>query len=249
LTAIAETCAQLTELDLWIVSVPFAAFAQGCPQLRSVILTRVNDADLIAIVRGCPLLECIDLRTASRITDASPLVVAECCPRLRELNLAHREVVTDASFTVLARRCPNLRSIKVVTKSFSDVSLLALAWHCHDLEFISLPRAAVTTAGIVALAKGCPNLRSVELEGCRRVGDDAFYALVDHCESLAYVGTRGTGASSALPAIHGIDRKWIRAHRWRRPERLIITTHGMPDLLDRSGAYLHDPVLHAATRA
>jgi hypothetical protein len=49
LTAIAMACPQLMELDVSLgsvlITVPFAAFAQGCPLLRSVILTRVYDAD------------------------------------------------------------------------------------------------------------------------------------------------------------------------------------------------------------
>jgi hypothetical protein len=44
-----------------------------------VKLTRVYGADLIALARGCPLLERINV-TYSNVTSASLLVVSECCP-------------------------------------------------------------------------------------------------------------------------------------------------------------------------
>jgi hypothetical protein len=131
LTAIARTCTQLTELDLTLNSVPFAAFAQGCPQLRSVRLTPVNATDLITIARGCPLLECIDV-TGSNVTDASLLVVAECCPRLRELNVAYCQDVTSATVAVLTRRCINY------SEGVTDATIAVLNRRCPNLRAVSV---------------------------------------------------------------------------------------------------------------
>jgi hypothetical protein len=123
LTAVARTCAQLTELDLWTVSVPFAAFAQGCPcqtysSLRCgpdrsrtrLSSPRAHQRDIFQ------RHECFASRRFGVLSRLRELNVA-CCHDKTDgdgcRNGVYRQGAPDATITILYHRCPNLRDLTV----------------------------------------------------------------------------------------------------------------------------------------
>ena len=101
------------------------ALATHCPLLTNIELfhARLTDNSIPALVRGCQLLETLDLHSCclrsgwypqeedEAITEVSMIAIAEHCPALRNLDLSFNQRLSNEGIIAVARGCPLLEEM------------------------------------------------------------------------------------------------------------------------------------------
>lgn len=80
------------------------------------------------LVKGCPLLEDLNVTTRNRYDDVTLALVAEFCPRLRRTYLLG-DMFTDQGLIALSRGCPDLGDFHIASPYITDAGVLSLAEH------------------------------------------------------------------------------------------------------------------------
>lgn len=119
-THIAKGCPRLQVLDLsWCGRVSdwgVSTIASHLPNLREIGLseTKVTNAGLSELVRGCPKLEHIHLARCTAINDFGvENIITSCGSKLKSLNLASCQNVSDSLVERLLNECPSLSCLDV----------------------------------------------------------------------------------------------------------------------------------------
>eukprot|EP00672_Neobodo_designis_P011865 CAMPEP_0174881574 /NCGR_PEP_ID=MMETSP1114-20130205/84330_1 /TAXON_ID=312471 /ORGANISM="Neobodo designis, Strain CCAP 1951/1" /LENGTH=755 /DNA_ID=CAMNT_0016116971 /DNA_START=50 /DNA_END=2317 /DNA_ORIENTATION=+ len=214
LTAIADNCHRLLELDLGHIggkptSAGLEAIAERCPTLQRLEVRSceaATDASIAAIGRHCPSLRELDVsENSGRVTDEGVLCVARNCPRLRVLHVEGsfwdgKQTVTDAAIIEVARFCRKLEelSVRFTHGNVTDVSIRQVA--------MDAPGEAATDASIAAIACRCPALRELDVsENPGRVTDEGVLSVARNCPELRILRVEGTiGGSTHTVTDAGI---------------------------------------------
>ncbi|KAJ3051968.1 hypothetical protein HK102_011958, partial [Quaeritorhiza haematococci] len=109
----------------------------------------------------------------SEVTDAMIITLAAQCPHLERLNLSivTYDSITDLSVTALATHCHSLKSILFHWgSSISERALLSLLASNPHLESIQFPGRLTTRTLLFAITR-CKNLRHLSLEGGLLIND------------------------------------------------------------------------------
>lgn len=117
---IAKGCPKLEVLDLsWCVRVTdwaVTTIVSNVPGLRDIGLseTRVTNAGVSDLTRGCKKLEAIHLARCINISDSGvESIITQCGSRLKSLNLASCQNVSDTYVERLIGECPSLNCLDV----------------------------------------------------------------------------------------------------------------------------------------
>ena len=181
--ALADNCPRLKEIKLTCVDMITDASILAlsrCDFLEKMSLSgihRVSDASIVPLVTrlGANLLE-LDI-SGTPISDASVRVIAQHCGMMKTLSLGSHQGaesarnISEEALVQLTTGCPHLRRLSLRSEAISDVSLLAIARCCTELEFLSLSGRIgtysglqISDAGLIELQKGCPRLSGVSVE-------------------------------------------------------------------------------------
>jgi hypothetical protein len=220
---IGENCQSLVDLWIpgsrWVPQ-PYRFFQVCSPNLESIVLgAALEPADYIAIASRCHLLRDLDGPT-DLMNDAALIALGPGCPLLCSLELVNNQLVTNAGLIALARnealsslflvsallltdeglravaQCsPKLENVEIRNCNVSDVTLVALGRHCHYLRTLTIRGLDITNEGLRAIAAGCPLLEELTTS-CDGVGL-AIEAIARGCPRLRRLFVLG----EALPAV------------------------------------------------
>ena len=192
-------CLRLLVLD----GTPFSAavFAENigrCPHLQKLEMNScaaLNDACVLAVVRGCPDLLSITFFFCRALTSKSlqhigahahslrsleivrcshvlPLAVASAdwpafCAGIPQLRLLQLGELTDAHLPALCRCCPRLQYLRLPScPALTDDAMWQLARSLCCLRALQLSSSHATDAGVAFLLVGCPHLELLDVADC-----------------------------------------------------------------------------------
>lgn len=188
-------CLRLRYLNLsgclGISGVSFALLGQHALNIVHLNLSGCNQItawSFIKIFQGCICLEDLDLSHCSQLTDHAIKVLGDCCPGLKRLNVKECIQISDIGIVSL-NALKSLESINISRKNLSsritDVSLLALAEGCRDLQSISLSGCEmITDVGISWIANGCRKLTQLNIANCYKVSNAGLRYIGEECHQL-----------------------------------------------------------------
>jgi hypothetical protein len=131
---------------------------------------RLNDAELDAITKNLPSLECLNITLKG---------------------------ITDEGMELLGRNCPNLKALKFSNESLTNSGLDRLTQYLPHLETISFELAYnITEDGIAAIAKNCKNLRLIQVIHYDKIEKSGIDALSANCQDLKVVNFSHGGSIS-----------------------------------------------------
>ena len=221
--ALADNCPRLKEIELarvvWITDASILALSR-CDSLETMCLPglhRVSDASIVPLVTrlGANLLD-LDV-SGTLVSDTSVRAIAQHCGMMKALSLGSDHFVSSASniseeaLVHLTTGCPHLRRLDLTSDAISEVSLLAIARCCTELEFLSLSgrvgqhsgvgELQISDAGLIEIQKGCPRLSGFRVvsETITDLGLAGFYGL----ETFSLQKNNAV----SLPAIEALIRR------------------------------------------
>ncbi|KAG2245206.1 hypothetical protein Bca4012_014814 [Brassica carinata] len=219
-----------TDLRLAAISVGTSARGGlGKLQIRgSGFESKVTDAGLGAVARGCSSLKVLSLWNLPAVSDVGVSEIARSCPMIEKIDLS---------------RCPGL----------TDKALVAIAENCGNLSDLTIDSCSgVGNEGLRAVARGCVNLRSISITSCPRIGDQGVSFLLAQAGSyltkvklqmlnvtdlsLAVLGHYGAGVTDlVLHGLQGVNEKgfWVMgiAKGMKKLKSLSVTScRGMTDV-------------------
>jgi hypothetical protein len=208
--SIGEYCQSLLELNMWGRRIPqlqkffkvcspnlqsigmqtslepedYVSIASRCHMLRKLEgpTDLMDDTALIALGSGCPLFSALDLEYNRLVTDAG-LVAFSRNGALTDLWLDSCDRLTDQGFRAVAQCSPLLQHVGFNNCTVTDITLIALGRHCHDLRKLTISDASVTGEGLAAIGAGCPLLEEVNAWDCDGIGP-AIAAIARGCPRL-----------------------------------------------------------------
>lgn len=138
---------------------------------------------------------CTSLQSVAMLFD--DMVDCNACTGPEEFRVVRRSI-TDVSIVALAQRCPRLAKIQIVhSMRVTDATLFALAEGCPHLVQVGFADTGVSDDGIVELARCCRHLKSASFSRTA-IADEGIDALICHCSStLTRVAINGTAVSDA----------------------------------------------------
>ena len=74
-------------------------------------MSKITDAGILDLARGCPELTSVNLTGIFVITDIGVSALAQGCPLLSTIEMGHCHRITKACVSALAHACPNLTRI------------------------------------------------------------------------------------------------------------------------------------------
>eukprot|EP00899_Mesostigma_viride_P007280 jgi/Mesvir1/16553/Mv10094-RA.1 len=216
-SAIAAGCRQLAVLTVRdnpnVTDDSLLALGAHCPRLEylDVHASRVGNAGLIAISRGCRDLKLLDVMGCAAVDDEGVIAVAESCPRLEILDYRLTNV-SDRGIATVVSHCEHLqdlyleyyhsvealrlgpdscRKLRCLTISFSmhitDEVLVSVVTRGSPLTWVHLVKLSITDDSMKALAANCPLLEKLEIRWCDQVTDVGILAVASNCPRLLKV--------------------------------------------------------------
>lgn len=190
-----KSCRNLEELKLSIakgsVDALFRCIGTYSPQLKVFHFGggRVTCDSVVALVRGCPLLEelVFDFLCGFGPDDRTLYIIAEACPRLKVLTLDKmtRNTCSDQGMIALSRGCPDLRELHLHNSAITDATILSFAEHNHKLDSIKIiMNDNITRNALVTLFEVNRIITDIELIMCTKVDDVCVLARAQHCHKL-----------------------------------------------------------------
>ena len=176
---IGRCCGNLTRLELFRTS-------------SSQSFNALSNNTLVALFRGCPLLESLLLYQHNGITSIGLRAMFEYCHNLTELDIGNTSPeAVQASDLEPVLYAPYL-SLSKLKLSFGGVSTRALRdifTFCTNLRVVDVEECEqYTDETSTVLARGCINLESITLNGCESVSIAGVLQLATHCSSLKSLG-------------------------------------------------------------
>ncbi|XP_043717448.1 F-box protein At5g51370-like [Telopea speciosissima] len=144
--------------------------AQGCPNLRKLVLNAATESGLSSVAEECPTLQELELH---RCTDVL-LRGISACKNLQILKLIgtvdgfYSSVVSDIGLTFLANGCKRLVKLELSGCEGSYDGIKAIGQCCHMLEELTLCDHRMDGGWMAALSF-CGNLKTLKLQSCKRI--------------------------------------------------------------------------------
>jgi hypothetical protein len=162
------------------------AIASRCPLLHNLRRFEVDDAVLVALGSGCPLLSRMDLMYNRLVTDIG-LVAFARNGALTDLWVEECDNLSGDGLRTAVQYSPLLQRVDFKNCMATDATLVALGQHCHDLRVLSVYQTpTVSHEGWAAVAAGCPLLEEMNAWDCDDVGL-AIEAVARGCPRLRVV--------------------------------------------------------------
>ncbi|KAJ4952235.1 hypothetical protein NE237_029067 [Protea cynaroides] len=157
--------------------------AQGCPNLRKLVLFAATESALPSVAEECPTLQELELHHCADLS----LRGISACKNLQILKLIgtvdglYSSVVSDIGLTFLANGCKRLVKLELSGCEGSYDGIKAIGQCCDMLEELTLCDHRMDGGWMAALSF-CENLKTLKLQSCKRI--DPTPGPVEHLGSL-----------------------------------------------------------------
>ncbi|KAJ4955938.1 hypothetical protein NE237_012721 [Protea cynaroides] len=157
--------------------------AQGCPNLRKLVLIAATETGLSSVAEECPTLQELELH---RCTDFLLRGISSC-KNLQILKLIgtvdglYNSVISDIGLTFLAHGCKRLVKLELRGCEGSYDGIKAIGQCCPMLEELTLCDHRLDGGWMAALSF-CGNLKTLRLQSCKRI--DPIPGPAEHLGSL-----------------------------------------------------------------
>lgn len=144
--------------------------AEGCPNLRKLVLISATEEGLSSLAEECPTLQELELHDCR---DLSLRGIA-ACRNLQILKLVgavdgfYSSVISDIGLTILAHGCPRLVKLELSGCEGSYDGVSAIGQCCQMLEELTLYNHRMD-AGWIAALSFCENLKTLRLIACKNI--------------------------------------------------------------------------------
>ncbi|KAI0801330.1 hypothetical protein C8Q74DRAFT_1364950 [Fomes fomentarius] len=150
----------------WLKQLPDALSQKVFTGLRSICPTILRHGLIVAFfLRGTAIVLSDDLPDVSRNT----ILAVRNTPakeNIQELQLTGRSNISDKDFASVISELPSLRKLNLRGCSkVSNMTVDAVAGHCHLLEAINLNYTAVPAVALAPLLQNCTQLEVLKLAG------------------------------------------------------------------------------------
>jgi len=141
----------------------------GCTKLIKLDLSRCNPfANDKAPVIRFPSLRHLEMVACSWIGEIVLMAIAKGCPLIQNLNLERCAKLNDIGISIIARRCSELRTLILGQVSgnpvfITDVSVKILSEFCKKLQILDLTACNISLNCISLFAESFPNLHTLIL--------------------------------------------------------------------------------------
>ena len=170
----------------------FTCIGTHCPNLTKLHLavptaSDVTSASLSAIIRGCPLLEDLNIHGFKHANSLLP-TLALFCPSLKHLSVAWLPIA-DGDLALLAQGCPHLQTLALIgSVGVTDIGLIGMAPYARNLQKLILTGSKVITdTGLCVLFTHCIHITSIELFDMSLITDLSITTLVKYCMHLTFL--------------------------------------------------------------
>ena len=148
----------------------------------------LSNNTLVALFRGCPLLESLLLYQHNGISSVGLRAMFEYCHNLTELDIGNTSpdaVQASDLEPVLYAPYPSLTKLKLSFGGVATRALRDIFTYCTNLRVVDVEECEQYTDETAAvLARGCINLESLTLNGCESVTIAGLLEVVTLCSSL-----------------------------------------------------------------
>ncbi|XP_057485082.1 protein AUXIN SIGNALING F-BOX 2-like [Actinidia eriantha] len=153
----------------------------------------ITEEGMVAISKGCPLLESLQV-FCHRITNAALITVSKNCPGITCFRLClHQrkdpDHVTlqplDEGFGAIVQSCEGLQRLSL-SGLLTDQVFLYIGMYAENLETLSTTSAGDSDRAMLYVLNGCRNLRKLEIHSCC-FGDNALLANLERYETLRFL--------------------------------------------------------------
>ncbi|XP_076917681.1 F-box protein At5g07670-like [Bidens hawaiensis] len=163
--------------------------AQGCPDLRKVVLLGASEEGLISIANECLALQELELCSCTDL-DLKGLAGFRNLQILKlvgSVNGLYGSVVTDIGLTILAQGCPRLLKLELVGCEGSYDGIKAIGQCCQMLEELTFCDHNLEGGWLAALSY-CVNLKTLKFQSCKFIdpnpGPDEYLGSCPTLEEL-----------------------------------------------------------------
>ena len=170
----------------------FTCIGTHCPSLTTLHLavpteSDVTSASLTAMIRGCPLLQDLNIHGFKHANSLLP-TLASFCPSLKHLSTAWLPIA-EGDLALLTQGCPLLQTLQLTgSVGVTDIGLIGMAPYAHNLQKLSLTGSKIITdTGLCVLFTHCIYLSSVEFFDMSLITDLSIITLVKYCIHLRHL--------------------------------------------------------------
>lgn len=167
--------------------------AQGCPNLRKLVLIGASEGGLSSVAAECLTLQELELHYCSDLS----LKGISGCRNLQILKLIgsvlelYNSVISDIGLTILAQGCRRLVKLELCGCEGSYDGIKAIGQCCQMLEELTLCDHRMDGGWLSALSF-CANLKTLKLQSCRTIdvspGSDEHLGSCPTLETLHVLG-------------------------------------------------------------
>ncbi|XP_057805532.1 F-box protein At5g51370-like isoform X2 [Salvia miltiorrhiza] len=149
-----------------------AILAEGCKNLRRVVLMNVTEEGLNCLAKECELLQEMELHNCGDLA----LRGIYNCKNLQILKLngningVYDSVVSDIGLTILAQGCSRLVKLELVGCEGSYDGIKAIGQCCQMLEELTICNHRIEGGWLSALSY-CRNLKSLSFQSCKNIDE------------------------------------------------------------------------------
>ncbi|KAL1546490.1 F-box protein-like protein isoform X1 [Salvia divinorum] len=150
-----------------------AILAEGCKNLRRVVLMNVSEEGLNCLAKECELLQEMELHNCGDFS----LRGIYNCRNLQILKLngningVYGSVVSDIGLTILAQGCSRLVKLELVGCEGSYDGIKAIGQCCQMLEELTICDHRMEGGWLSALSY-CRNLKSLSFQSCKNIDEN-----------------------------------------------------------------------------
>lgn len=148
--------------------------------MRLAYCTKVTDAALHKLARGCPQIKTLDLSNCSNaITPEGLRVALRTLTKLHTLRLKGFHLWTGTE-SIIDGILPSLKVLNLSwCSNIEDSVLVGISTACPALEHCDITRCTkITNDAVRKLAENCSHLRQLNLTGCKDVTQGLVNMLV-----------------------------------------------------------------------
>lgn len=168
------------------------AISKGCPNLESIDISwckNVTNHALEELVVSCTNLKYFSSRGLTTMNNSVLTKISINCINLTHLNINNCSNVSDDGLISVANGCTLLKFLGVSNCSYiSNDTLKALGTSCKDLTILEASYCInLSDTGFAEISKGCSKLERLDLEECNRITDQTINNIAANCSKLRHL--------------------------------------------------------------
>lgn len=166
-------CGEDMSLPVEIIDRGLHALANGCPNLRRLVVMGASELGLLSVAEECLTLQELELHKCND----NVLRGIAACGNLQILKLVgnvdglYSSFVSDIGLTILAQGCKRLVKLELVGCEGSFDGIKAIGQCCQMLEELTFSNHRMDGGWLAAISY-CENLKSLRFVSCKKIDSD-----------------------------------------------------------------------------